>query len=519
MVTGHRHWHFLSIEQFARCDVSTEARLAQIYNAWRTPLVRLWAVESHSSEDSWISQQRDFSCLSWIFIDPRSVFFWNDQRSGRRAGLDTFVLRQKLLRYTLFHSRKIIPITPGFAVFSMEHAATALHFSRHRSSVFASEVIFFPDTQVLLPGLQARLRPKITKFFESIKNFEPKKQQKPCRIALRGHFQWTVAACELGRLHLWVETSALAYLTTSNRQLAISGLGLWRFVHVQNFKRCDQCARCWPVTWNCEISGACLEPCRFLFGKPYEVAKKYHIISTIQETDHNHDCCVWPLLWHVAFNRFYVFSSWIWWYPNGPQLWCFRRSKTVVGLVPSFQPWFFRRIPDVFLKKHISIEDDLCMKFLRFQFVPVLTEVGLFRSPQHATALQVMFWLLSCESGCVDDMKAIKARWLWQKHVFWNNNNRSFEFWSTVSALVNLFLQELWPLDCLRRHNRAYAFARLGALWVCGSRQASLLALFLLRATMFMCRKPGLQVGQPKPKWVREGLGSPVVTITGSHLN
>lgn len=41
----------------------------------------------------------------------------------------------------------------------------------------------------------------------------------------------------------------------------------------------------------------------------------------------------------------------------------------------------------------------------------------------------------------------------------------------------------------------------------------------LLRATMFLCRKPGLQVGQPKPKRVREGLGSPVVTTTGSHLN
>ena len=56
--------------------------------------------------------------------------------------------------------------------------------------------------------------------------------------------------------------------------------------------------------------------------------------------------------------------------------------------------------------------------FWGFQFVPVLAKVGLFRSPQHATALQVMFWLLSCESVCMDDMKAIKARWLWQKRVF-----------------------------------------------------------------------------------------------------
>lgn len=61
---------------------------------------------------------------------------------------------------------------------------------------------------------------------------------------------------------------------------------------------------------------------------------------------------------------------------------------------------------------------------------------------------------------------------LWSNWVFWfswamlciifwmikHDTPRWEELWLWNS-------QELWPLDCLRRHSRAYAFARLGALY------------------------------------------------------
>ena len=59
-----------------------------------------------------------------------------------------------------------------------------------------------------------------------------------------------------------------------------------------------------------------------------------------------------------------------------------------------------RRIPEVFLNDR-SIENDLCIKVFEISCGLVVSKVGLFRSPQHATALQVTFSQLghlSCES-------------------------------------------------------------------------------------------------------------------------
>ena len=59
-----------------------------------------------------------------------------------------------------------------------------------------------------------------------------------------------------------------------------------------------------------------------------------------------------------------------------------------------------RRIPEVFLMIG-ALKMIYASKCLRFHVVPVVTKVGLFRSPQHATALQVTFSQLghlSCES-------------------------------------------------------------------------------------------------------------------------